>query len=152
MISGADLQGGGGSLDPSYITRQDDQIPHLKPTAVTNLTAGSIGVGSGGIMCFGNITAASGLEATTINVAGVGTINTLNVTNSVTCKTVVVNGGDDSQIDFSTADGATSPGATLYNGPYSNHVVVRLNGVTQRDVTPTLITLNGNVLCGVVTT
>ena len=47
MISGASLQGGGG-LDPDYITLQNNQITHLKPTTVTNLSAGSIGVGTGG--------------------------------------------------------------------------------------------------------
>ena len=46
MISGADLQGGGG-LDPDYTTLQNNQITHLKPTTVTNLSAGSIGVGTG---------------------------------------------------------------------------------------------------------
>ena len=44
MISGADLQG----FDTDYITLQNDQITHLKPTTVTGLSAGSIGVGSGG--------------------------------------------------------------------------------------------------------
>ena len=47
MISGADLQGGSG-LDPDYITLANNQITHLKPTTVTNLSAGSIGVGTGG--------------------------------------------------------------------------------------------------------
>ena len=155
MISGADLQGGNG-LDPNYITLADDEIEHHKPTTVTSLSAGSIGVGSGGIMCFGNITAAfggimyanSGLEATTINVAGVGTISTLNVTNGVACQTVVVNGGDDSKIDFSTADGATTPGASLINDPYQNTFVVQLNGSDRINVEPSLITLNGSVACG----
>ena len=56
MISGADLQGGGGGLDPDYITLANDQITHLKPTTVTSLSAGSIGVGTGGIACFGDLT------------------------------------------------------------------------------------------------
>ena len=110
-------------------------------------------------MCFGNITAAfggimyanSGLEATTINCAGVATTDALTVNQGVACGRVVVNGGDDSQIDFSTADGATNPGATLYNDPYGNHFVVRLNGVNRIDVEPSLITLHGSVLCGATT-
>ena len=94
MISGASLQGGG-SLDPDYITLQNNQITHLKPTTVTNLSAGSIGVGAGGIACFGYLTvgiggngtmyANNGLEATAINVAGVGTISSLTVNNDVAC-------------------------------------------------------------------
>ena len=155
MISGADLQGGSG-LDPNYITLANDEITHHKPTTVTSLSAGSIGVGSGGIMCFGNITAAfggimyanSGLEATTINCAGVATTDVLTVTQGIGCGTLVVNGGDDSQIDFSTADGATTPGATLYNDPYTNLFVVRLNGANRIDVEPALITLHGSVACG----
>ena len=160
MISGADLQGGSG-LNPDYITLANDQITHLKPTTVTNLSAASIAIGDQGLVSFGNVTvgiggvgtlyANGGLEATTMTVAGVGTISTLNVTNGVTCQTVVVNGGDDNQIDFSTADGASSPGATLYNDPYGNHFVVRLNGINRIDVEPNLITLNGNVLCGAMT-
>ena len=132
---------GGGGLDPNYITLTNDQITHLKPTTVTSLSAGSIGIGSGGMACFGDLTigiggngtvyANNGIEATAINVAGIANISTLNVTNGVTCQTVVVNGGDDSQIDFSTADGAVVPGATLYNDPYGNHFVVRLNGVNR---------------------
>ena len=40
MISGADLQGGGGGgLDPNYITLANDEITHLKPTTVTSLSA-----------------------------------------------------------------------------------------------------------------
>ena len=107
MISGADL---GGGLDPNYITLANDQITHHKPTTVTNLSAGSIGVGDGGIACFGNVTvgiagvgtlyANGGLEATTINCAGVATTDVLTVTQGVACGTVVVNGGDDNQIDF----------------------------------------------------
>ena len=126
MISGADLQGGNG-LNPDYITLANDQITHLKPTTVTNLSAASIAIGDQGLVSFGNVTvgiggvgtlyANGGLETTTMTVAGVGTISTLNVTNGVTCQTVVVNGGDDTQIDFSTADGASSPGATLYKEP-----------------------------------
>ena len=42
MISGADLQGGGGSLDPNYITLANDQIEHHKPTTVTSLSAGGV--------------------------------------------------------------------------------------------------------------
>ena len=107
MISGADLQGG---LDPNYITLANDQIEHHKPTTVTSLSAGSIGVGSGGIASFGNVTvgiggtgtlfANGGLEATTINCAGVTTTDTLTVTQGIGCQTLAVNGGDDSQIDF----------------------------------------------------
>ena len=36
VISGADLQGGSG-LDPGYITLQDNQITHHKPTLQTSL-------------------------------------------------------------------------------------------------------------------
>ena len=95
MISGADLQGGSG-LDPDYITLANNQITHLKPTTVTSLSADSIGIGSGGMACFGDLTvgiagngtlyANGGLEATTMTVAGVGTVSTLNVNNDVTCN------------------------------------------------------------------
>ena len=54
MISGADLQGGSG-LDPDYSTLQNNQATHIKPTTVTCLSAGSIGVGAGGIACFGSL-------------------------------------------------------------------------------------------------
>ena len=63
---------------------------------------------------------------------------------------MAVDGGDDSQIDFSTA-AATVPGATLFNNPYANHFVVRLNGVNRIDVQPALITLHGSVACGATT-
>ena len=43
-------------------------------------------------------------------------------------KNLVVNGGDDSQIMFSTSDGATSPGASLINDPYQNKFVLQLHG------------------------
>ena len=52
MISGADLQGGGG-LNPDYITSQNNQITHLKHTTVTALSASSIGIGTGGHCVFG---------------------------------------------------------------------------------------------------
>ena len=58
VISGADLQGGSG-LDPDYITLQNDQITHLKPTTVTNLSAGSIGVGTGASSALGTLQWAS---------------------------------------------------------------------------------------------
>ena len=63
MISGASLQGGGG-LDPDYITLSNDQITHLEPTTVTNFSAGSIGVGAGGIACFGDL--AVGVKGATV--------------------------------------------------------------------------------------
>ena len=66
-------------------------------------------------------------------------------------KHFVVNGGDDSQILFSTSDGATHPGTKLINDPYQNSFVLQLNGSDRINVGPTLITLNGNVLCGSVT-
>ena len=66
-------------------------------------------------------------------------------------KNLVVNGGDDSQILFSTSDGATTPGASLINDPYSNSFVVQLNGADRINVGPHLITLNGSVLCGAMT-
>ena len=50
IISGAGISGG---LDPNYITLANDVITHHKDTTVGALTAGSVGVGSGGIMCFG---------------------------------------------------------------------------------------------------
>ena len=115
----------------------------------------------GGIACFGDLTvgiagvgtlyANGGLETTTMTVVGVSNLSALNVTKSVTRKTVVVNGGDDSQIDFSTADGAATPGATLYNDPYGHHFVVRLNAINRIDVEPNSITLNGSVACGAMT-
>ena len=60
-------------------------------------------------------------------------------------------GGDDRQLRFSTSGGATSPGASLINDPYQNNFVLQLNGSNRIEVGPTLITLNGNVLCGAVT-
>merc|ERR1712197_80230 len=94
MISGADLQGGG-SLDPNYITLQNDQIEHHKPTTVTSLSVGSIGVGPGGIASFGNVTvgiggvgtlyANGGLEATAINCAGVTTTDVLTAAQGIEC-------------------------------------------------------------------
>ena len=60
---------------------------------MTSLSAGSIGVGDGGIACFGNVTvgiggvgtlyANGGIEATTINCAGVATIDALTVNQNV---------------------------------------------------------------------
>ena len=60
-----------------------------------HLSAGSIGIGAGGIACCGDLAAGiggngimyanSGFEATTINVAGVGTISSLTVNADVTC-------------------------------------------------------------------
>ena len=110
-------------------------------------------------MCFGNITAAfggvmyanSGLEATTINCAGVAAIDALTVNQGIACGTLVVNGGSESQIDFSTGDGATTPGASLVNDPYANHFLIRLNAIDRINVGPALITLNGSVLCGATT-
>ena len=97
MISGADLQGGSG-LDPNYITLANDEIEHHRPTTGTSLSAGSIGVGSGGIVSFGNVTvgiggvgtlyANGGIEATTINCAGATTVDALTVTQDVTCTHV----------------------------------------------------------------
>ena len=49
MISGADLQGGGG-LDPNYITLANDDVEFHKHTAATSLSLGSIGVGCGGVV------------------------------------------------------------------------------------------------------
>ena len=66
-------------------------------------------------------------------------------------KNLVVNGGDDSQILFSTSDGAITPGASLINDPFQNSFVLQLNGSDRINVGPSLITLNGNVLCGAVT-
>ena len=93
MISGASLQAG--LLDPDYITLSNHMITHLQPTTVDHLSAGSIGVGTGGIACFGDLAvgiggngimyANSGLGATATNVAGVGTISSLTVNNDVTC-------------------------------------------------------------------
>ena len=95
MISGAERRGGGG-LDPDYITLQNNQITHLKPTTVTNLSAGSIGVGTGGIACFGDLTVGIGgngtvyanncIEANALNAVGVGTISTLNTNNDIACN------------------------------------------------------------------
>ena len=84
----------------------------------------------------------SGLDANYIILAN--NLVTLN-------KHLVVNGGDDSQILCSTSDGATQTGAKLINDPYQNNCVLQLNGSDRINVGPTLITLNGNVLCGAVT-
>ena len=54
VVNGDNVAGGGG-LNPYYITLQNDQITHLKPTTVTSLSAGSIGIGSGGMACFGDL-------------------------------------------------------------------------------------------------
>ena len=63
-------------------------------------------------------------------------------------KNLVVNGGDSSQILFSTSDGATNPGASLINDPYQNSFLLKLNGSDRINVGPSLITLNGSVACG----
>ena len=78
------------------ITLANNQITQHKATTVTNLSAGSIGVGTGGIACFGDLTvgvagvgtlyANGGLETTTMTVAGVGTISTLNANNGIACN------------------------------------------------------------------
>ena len=52
---------------------------------------------------------------------------------------------------MSTSDGATSPGASLINDPYHKNCLLQLNGSDRIEVGPTLITLNGNVLCGAIT-
>ena len=46
---------GSGGIDPDYITLPNDEVEHHKHTTVTSMSAGCIGVGSGGIACFGNI-------------------------------------------------------------------------------------------------
>ena len=107
-------------------------------------------------MCFGNITAAfggvmyanSGLECTTMTYQGAANTLVLNVNQGITRGTLVVNGGDESQIDFSTGDGATTPGASLVNGPYSNHCLIKLNAIDRINVGVDVITLSGNILCG----
>ena len=91
VVNGDNVSGGG--LDPDYITLANDQITHLKPTTLTTLSAGSIGIGSEGMACFGDLTvgiagngtlyANGGLGATTMTVAGVGTVSTLNVNNDI---------------------------------------------------------------------
>ena len=58
VISGADLQGGSG-LDPDYTALQNDQNTHRKPTTVTKLSAGSIGVGTGASTALGALQWAS---------------------------------------------------------------------------------------------
>ena len=64
MFLGADLQGGSG-LGPYYITLTSNQTMRPKPLTVTLLSAGSTGVGIGGIACFGDLTDGIG---------GVGTV------------------------------------------------------------------------------
>ena len=55
---------GTGGIDPDYITLANNQITHHKSTTVTNLSAGSIGVGTGGIACFGDLTVGIGGNGT----------------------------------------------------------------------------------------
>ena len=86
-----------------------------------------------------------------LTVTGVGTISSLTVNQGIACGTLVINGGDDGQIDFSTADGATTPGASLVNQPYEHRFLIRLNAINRTDVGPNLITLNGSVACGALT-
>ena len=91
MISGVELQGSNG-LDPDCVTLQTDLFTHLEPTTVTSLSAGSIGMGSGGsgelrqyIRVERSRLCQRGLEATTATVAGVGTIGALTVSQDITC-------------------------------------------------------------------
>ena len=95
VVNGDNVSGGGG-LDPNYITLANDQITHLKPTTVTNLSAASVAIGTQGMVSFGNVTvglagngtlyANGGLEGTTMTIAGVGNVSTLNVNNDIACN------------------------------------------------------------------
>ena len=106
VINGSGISG----LDPNYITLANDVTTHHKDTTVGALTVNSVGIGSGGIMCFGNITAAfggiiyanSGLEASTINCAGVATIDALTVNRNINCAgKLIINSLDAMSFDGS---------------------------------------------------
>ena len=67
MISGASLQAG--LLDPNYITLQKDLTTHMKPATMDHLSAGSIGVGTGGIACLETLQSGSGAMARCTQIA-----------------------------------------------------------------------------------
>ena len=87
---------GTSGIDPAYTTLANNEITHLKPMTATSLLAESVGSGSAGIACFGNLTvgigglgtryAHTGMQTTTATVTCIATIDALTVNQYITCR------------------------------------------------------------------